>query len=519
MNTTNIVSTFFRTRRSHLLMVGALLLTGVLTFAAVTGSSSDAGKAKKNVATSPADVKVDVKVDSKEISRGMIEPGSFSSVAKRVAPSVVKITTETRGKTVAMENVDPMLRQFFGGRMPQMREQPHAGLGSGVIVSSDGTIVTNHHVVDGADRVTVTLDDGRELKAKVLGRDPHTDLAVVKVDAKELPSITFAESSKVEVGDRVLAVGNPFGLGETVTSGIVSAKSRRAGLGLKYEDFIQTDAAINPGNSGGALVDIEGRLIGINTAILSRSGGFQGVGLAVPSDLVRSVVDSLVRHGKVERGYLGVSVQDITPALAESLGLKSRVGALVADVQADSPASKAGLRSGDVITSISGKPVNDSAQLSLAVSQTRPDTEVQIEALRDGKAKKFEATTAQQPGSRSRRGLNIDDDELASNSGDDEGVLNGVAVTDIDPQTRRQLSLPPRVKGALVTNVSPESASAKAGLQPGDVILEINRKPVNNANDAVKLTEESETKRTLIKLWSRGSTVFTVVDESKEAQG
>lgn len=515
MNTTPLHS-LLRTRRAAVLSAGALLFTGALTFAAVAGSRASGGSGEK--ASAPEKEAVALRVDTKSVNRGSLEPGSFASVAKHVAPSVVKITTETKARAVSMDGMDPMLRQFFGGRMPQMREQPQAGLGSGVIVSSDGTIVTNHHVVDGADRVTVALDDGRELKAKVIGRDPQTDLAVVKVDAKDLPAITFAESSQVEVGDRVLAVGNPFGIGETVTSGIVSAKSRRAGIGLKYEDFIQTDAAINPGNSGGALVDIEGRLIGINTAILSRSGGFQGVGLAVPSDLVRNVVDNLVRHGRVDRGYLGVSVQDITPALAETFGLKSRAGALVSEVQPDSPAAKAGLRSGDVITSIAGKPVQDAAQLSLAVSQTAPDTEIRMEVLREGRRKTLEATTAPQPDARPRLGMKGEGRGLSSGNAQDEGVLNGVAVVDLDAQTRRQLNLPAKLRGALVTSVAPDSASAKAGLQPGDVILEINRKPVEGAEDAVKLTESSESKRTLVKLWSRGGTVFTVVDERQEAQ-
>src|SRR5437868_6493992 len=226
--------------------------------------------------------------------------------------------------------------------MPQMEQPPQSGLGSGVIISADGYIATNNHVVQGADEVVVSLDDRRELKAKVVGRDPQTDIAVIKVDAQDLPAITFADSSKIEVGDRVLAIGNPFGIGETVTTGIVSAKGRSIGILADvegYEDFIQTDAAINPGNSGGALVDVDGRLVGINTAILSRSGGFQGVGTAVPANLVSQVTESLVKTGKVVRGYLGVGVQNITPSLADSLSLKSRQGALVSEVVPNAPAA------------------------------------------------------------------------------------------------------------------------------------------------------------------------------------
>jgi serine protease Do len=281
--------------------------------------------------------------------------------------------------------------------MPQMREQPQSGLGSGVIISADGYIVTNNHVVDGADSVTVTFGDGRVLKARVVGRDPQTDIAVVKVDAKDLPAIKFAESAKAEVGDRVLAIGNPFGIGETVTTGIVSAKGRRPNLGLAYEDFIQTDAAINPGNSGGALVDIDGRLIGLNTAILSRSGGFQGVGLAVPSDLVRNVVDNLVQNGKVVRGFIGVRIQDVTPDLAESFGLKDHAGALVAEVTPGSPAAKAGLKDGDVITEVEGKAIADSGQLRMAVSQTAPGTKLALGVLRDGKTENLPSPPRRRP--------------------------------------------------------------------------------------------------------------------------
>jgi len=391
-----------------------------------------------------------------------------------------------------------------------MREAPQAGLGSGVVISADGYIVTNNHVVEGADKLTVSFKDGREFTAKVVGRDPQTDVAVIKVDAKDLPSITFADSGQVEVGDRVLAVGNPFGLGATVTSGIVSATSRRAGIGLAYEDFIQTDAAINPGNSGGALVDVQGRLIGVNTAILSRSGGFQGVGLAVPANLVSHVADSLVQHGKVVRGYIGVNIQDITPALADSFGLKDRNGALVADIVPDSPAAKAGLLGGDVITSVNGKPVTDASRLSLAVSATAPGTKFKLEVLRDGKTQKLDVVAGTKPGSRFAR------NEGNAQPTEDEGVLNGVAVDNLDASTRRELNIPARLKGALITNVDESSAAARAGISAGDVILEINKQPVTSADEAVGLSASAEGKKTLVKLWSKGDTVFVVVDESGE---
>jgi serine protease Do len=334
---------------------------------------------------------------------------------------------------------------------------------------------------------------------------------VIKIDAHNLPAITFASSSNLEVGDRVLAIGNPFGIGETVTSGIVSAKGRRAGLGLKYEDFIQTDAAINPGNSGGALVDVEGRLVGINTAILSRSGGFQGIGMAVPADLVSNVADNLVAHGKVVRGFIGISVQDMTPTLADSFNLKVSKGALVADVTPDSPASKAGLQSGDVITKINGQDIENGTQLSLMVGETAPGRTLNITLTREGNTKEVTLTTAHKPGS-----SDSNDDVAGANS--DTGSLNGVGVSDIDSGARQQLDLPEHLHGALVSSVEPNSAAAQAGIREGDVILEINRHPVTNAKEAVDQTSiASPNGRTLVKLWSHGSTVYIVVDESNSS--
>jgi serine protease Do len=463
---------------------------------------------------------VSVQTDDKDVNRGAMEPASYSKVVKKVAPSVVKIMTETKSRVITQQGAgldDPFFRQFFGGRIPNLRSAPQAGLGSGVVISTDGYIVTNNHVVNGADVVKVTLDDKRELKARIVGRDPQTDIAVIKVEAKDLPAITFASSSKVEVGDRVLAIGNPFGIGETVTSGIVSAMSRRAGLGLAYEDFIQTDAAINPGNSGGALVDIEGRLIGINTAILSHSGGSQGVGLAVPSDLVRTVVDSLVQNGKVVRGYLGVTIQPISQDIAEAMNLKQTKGGLISDVVPDSPADKAGLRSDDVIIKVGNKIINESQDISLAVGQTAPGTKLDIVVLRDGKEETLSATVGTMPrqSRRTSSAYDQDSDSLGSDNANDTGVLNGVAVADLDAATRRELNFPARLKGALITGVDPDSASARAGIKQGDVILEINRKPVTDAETAVKLSEESGNKKTLLKLWSRGSTITTVIDESE----
>lgn len=498
-------------RRKALWAAGALALAGA--FAA--GAQSTSANSK------PA---IDVKRDPHVVNRGPLENGSFSHVVKRVSPSVVKITTTTKARKIAANANqfpgfdNPVFRQFFGGNLPQIEQPQQNGLGSGVIISADGYIATNNHVVQGADELVVALDDGRELKAKVVGRDPQTDIAVIKVDAKDLPAITFADSSKIEVGDRVLAIGNPFGIGETVTTGIVSAKGRRPGLGLDYEDFVQTDAAINPGNSGGALVDVDGRLIGINTAILSRSGGFQGVGLAVPANLVSQVADGLVKNGKVVRGYLGVGAQDLTPSLAESLGLKTQRGALVADVQPDSPAAKGGLKNGDVITAVDGKTIEDANKLTFSIGAVSPGTKLSLDVVRDGKTQKLSVTTAERPANiarANRDGRYSGPEDLAKN---DEGVLNGVAVDDLTPQMRQQLKLPDRLKGAVIANVEPDSAAAKAGLHAGDVILEINKQPVTSAQDAVDLSTKAEGKKTLLRLYSRGNTIFVVVDESETSK-
>jgi serine protease Do len=484
-----------------------------------------------HAAQTPTNPAIALKRDAQPANRDKLERASFSDVIKRVSPSVVKVTMHVKARRVAFEPGDenPLADLFGNGngnsrrngrnrnpgfQIPQMPEQqPMSGLGSGVIISADGYIATNNHVVEGADTLLVTLNDGREFSAKVVGRDPQTDLAVIKVDAKDLPAITLADSSKIEVGDRVLAIGNPFGIGETVTSGIVSAKGRRVGILADvegYEDFIQTDAAINPGNSGGALVDVDGRLVGINTAILSRNGGFQGVGLAVPANLVGTVADSLVKDGKVVRGYLGVGIQTITPQLQESFHLKGRDGALVSEVKPDAPAAKAGLKEGDVITAINGEPVKDANALTFAVTANRPGTKLTLEVLRDGKTKTLNAVA----GTRDNSSNAKSDDEYAKDN--DDGVLNGVAVDDLDPETRQALKIPARIKGAVVTQVDPESASARAGIRRGDVILEINKQPVKNAQEAVELSAKVESKKSLVKLWSRDSTIFVVVDETGE---
>jgi serine protease Do len=458
-------------------------------------------------------------VDTRAIDREVVGQNSFSPIVKKVAPAVVSVYTSATARPTAYGGQNPaeeFFRHFFGNPygprgmerrapMPTPRQQ---GIGSGVITTPDGYILTNNHVVEGADEVKVSLLDGREFTATVVGRDPKTDVAVLKVDAKNLPAVKMADSEKVEVGDLVLALGNPFGIGQTVTTGIVSATGRGGTIGLDYEDFIQTDAAINPGNSGGALVDAEGRLIGLNTAILSRSGGNQGIGFAIPANLARSVMQSIVEDGKVTRGYLGVAIQDVNQVLAEEFDLKETRGALISDVTPDSPAAKAGLKTGDVVMEFNGRKISDSRRLKLEVATVRPGTKVPVKILRGGNVKTVEVTVRELPGSEKLAGT-------PQHSSEDTGVLNGVAVSDLDQRVRRQFNIPDNMRGAIVSEVEPDSAAAAAGLRMGDVILEINRSPVKSADDAIQMTQDSEKKRTLLRVWRDGGSRYVVVDENK----
>jgi serine protease Do len=482
----------------------ALLAGGVAVVSTVHASEQSSAKSKP----------ISLIVDDRPLPTDLKLNSSLAPIVNKVAPSVVKIEIKIKQAPVAGNGLqglpdDPFFRQFFGGRQRlNMPPQIEHGVGSGVIVTKDGYILTNNHVVDDAEEVKVTLQDGRVFTAKVIGKDPKSDVAVVKIDANDLPAITFADSDKCEVGDLVLAIGNPFGIDQSVTRGIVSAKDRAA-MDLDYQDFIQTDAAINPGNSGGALVDADGRLIGINTAIYSRSGGNQGVGFAIPTDLAKNVMESLIKYGKVTRGYLGVNIQDINPLMAKEFDLKSDHGALVGDVVPDGPADKAGLKSGDVVESFNGKPVTDSRHLKMEVALIAPGEKVAVKVLRDGSAKTLEVRVGDWPGA----------EKVAdNNSGDSDksDTLQGVAVTDLDTQARQQFNIPDQVKkGAVVTQVDPDSAAAEAGLKPGDVILEINRHAVADADSAVKLTEHAKERTTLLHVWSGNSSHYMVVDESK----
>lgn len=502
--------------------VGLILTVGITCLAALPGWAKDAPK---------------LLVSDREVDRSA-QGASYANAIKRVTPSVVTIvSTRTiqirQFRSPLME--DPMFRRFFApdsdsadgdnGRDSRDgrrgRKLSQESLGSGVVVTEDGYILTNNHVIEGADEdgITVRMPDGKtKYEAKVVGRDPRTDIAVLKIDAaKKLPAITLADSDKLEVGDVVLAVGNPFGVGQSVSSGIVSALGRGFGmLGQGgYEDFIQTDASINKGNSGGALVDAEGRLIGINQSIFSPSGGNAGVGFAVPVNLARSVMERLVTDGKIVRGYLGVSLQTVTPELAEAFQLSETTGALVGGVQPNTPAAKAGMQAGDVIVDYNGKAVTDSAHLRILVAQTPPQTPVTFKAIRKGKEKSFNITLAELPDD-----LVAGGNDSGRSGGNNLSALSGVETSDLDRQTRRRYDIPGRITGALVTKVDEDSAAANAGLRPGDVIVEFNRKPVRNADDVAELAGEAKGKNLLLQIYSQadglGTTRFISVPAGKK---
>ncbi len=437
---------------------------------------------------------------------------SFAPVVRKVLPSVVTVTSSRMVKTGVQggdDGIPPMFRQFFGGdpdngggqfRTPRRKKEQ--GLGSGVIVSPNGYILTNNHVVEHATTVTVIMPDKHEFKARVVGADAKTDIAVLKVDAGSLDPITIGDSDKVQVGDYVLAVGNPFGVGKTVTMGIVSATGR-ANLGIEdYEDFIQTDASINPGNSGGALVNDRGELIGINTAILANgSEGNQGIGFAVPISVARKVMEQIVDNGKVTRAYLGVMAQEVTPSIAQAFHEPEVRGALVGDVTPGSPAQKAGLEKGDIILSIDGKPVNNSAELRMHVSLMAPGTKVNVKVFRGGAEKTLPLTLAEMPTETARN-------EQPENGGED--ALQGIAVENVTARTARQLGLPDTATGVVVTKVDPDSKAAESGLKRGDVIQEVNHNPVRNTSDFESAMRQAKD-ATLLLVNRQGSTMYLAV--------
>jgi serine protease Do len=446
-------------------------------------------------------------VQSPEIVGPLVPATGFSPIVKKTGPSVVSITSTSIRKTGDDSDLSQLFRGFPGFAAPDdpqfrmPRKQQAAG--SGVIMTSDGYILTNHHVVDSATRVHVVLADKREFDAKVVGTDSDADIAVIKVDATGLPAVTIGDSSKVEVGDVALAIGNPFALGQTVTMGIVSALGR-TGLGIEaYENFIQTDAAVNPGNSGGALVNTRGELIGINTAILSESGGNQGIGFAIPSNMARSLMNQIKDHGKVTRGYIGIYPQDLTPQLAASFGIKDTRGALVASVEDNSPAANAGLQRGDVIREVNGKAINDQGELRNQIAELEPGKTLSLKVLRNGAEKSLSVKVAASPVETASKSAPAPD---AGSSG-----KLGVAIQDLNPQIARQLGIGASVTGVVVTEVQPDSPAADAGIKRGDVVQEVNRQPVKSASDFKNAVSQSA-KSFLLLIQRDDRTIYAVVE-------
>jgi serine protease Do len=405
---------------------------------------------------------------------------AFASVAREASPAVVFIKVEktvTANPSMGPFN-DDFFKRFFGEPAPGQPQNPSPqqkrmlqGQGSGFIISSDGYILTNNHVVGDADKVLVKLLDGREFTAKTIGTDPPTDVAVIKIDAKNLPVLPLGDSGKLEVGEWVLALGNPFGLSHTLTAGIISALGRSS-IGIAdYEDFIQTDAAINPGNSGGPLINLEGQAIGINTAIFSQSGGYMGIGFAIPINLVKEINNQLIEHGSVTRGYLGVTAQDLTPELVQSFGLKDAKGALVAQVTPDSPAQKAGLKQGDVIVKFNGEPIDAIVPFRNKIAMTAPGTILELTIIREGKEKVFPVTIEKMPST----------ERVASSR--PEGVDKlGLTVVTLTKEMADQYGYQGE-RGVMVTQVDPGSIAARAGIRPGILVQEVNRKPIRDTNE------------------------------------
>lgn len=485
---------YFKTKSFQLqALAGALVLCGGLVVAAHGG-------------VDPAHIHLKLADANEGGARVTMAPA-----AKAAMPSVVKISASKIVKTPTGFSGDEsdLFRQFFGGRNGEGFQAPpsahrEGGLGSGVIVSTDGYILTNNHVVDGATDVQVTLPDRREFKAKVIGADPKTDIAVIRIDAGNLPAITIGDSSKLQIGDSVLAIGNPFGVGQTVTMGIVSATGR-GNLGIEdYEDFIQTDASINPGNSGGALVNDRGELVGINTAILSgNSGGNQGIGFAVPISLARNVMDQIAMNGHVTRAYLGVTIQEVTPGIARAMGLDGPKGALVSDVTANSPAQKAGLQSGDVITALNGKPVLESNQLRMDISMMGTNAPVKLQVFRNGSTINLNAVTAEYPDKPVER--------ASAETGNSGGALEGVSVRSLNPEMAQQLGIADGTSGVVVTKVDPASAAAGAGLRQGDVIQEVNHSKVANSAEFANALGKSKGGDSLLLVNREGRKIFLAV--------
>lgn len=438
---------------------------------------------------------------------------SYADVVSRVSPAVVTVRSERRARAAQQFPFmdDPSLRDLFGDRLrrtPQQQqpEQRERGLGSGVIVNADGYILTNHHVVDGAEQIKVDTTDGKTFDAKLIGSDAPSDLAVLKIEAHNLPVLPLGDSDRVRVGDVALAIGNPLGIGQTVTMGIISAKGRATGLSDgSFEDFLQTDAPINRGNSGGALVNTNGELIGINSQILSPSGGSIGIGFSIPTNMARNVMDQLIKGGKVRRGKLGIGIQAITSDIATSLNLKDTRGAIVSQVEPGSPAEKAGVKRGDVVTAFNDSPVADSNSLRNQVARTQPGTEATLTVMRDGREQQLRVTLAELSVKANQDGEGGDNNGSGSSNG---GGQFGMSLEQLTPDTAQRLGLRGNEQGLVISELDPSGAAAAAGLAEGDVILEVNRQAVRSASDFDAAMGRSSGRPALLLVNRRGNSIY-----------
>lgn len=478
------------------LIVAAAVASATACKSSLFGGSIDSGDRKTEVP--PAPVVVD----------GMRT--SYADVVERTSPAVVRIATERKAQVQSQQSP---FDDFFRDMVPQ-RQQPQQrerGAGSGVIVNAEGTILTNHHVIDGADKIIVQMVDNKTYEAKVIGSDPPSDLAVLKIEGQSLPFLNLGDSDRVRVGDIVLAIGNPLGIGQTVTGGMISAKGRQTGLsdGTSFQDFLQTDAPINRGNSGGALVNLSGELIGINSQILSggQSGGNIGIGFAIPSNMARNVLEQILKDGKVRRGMLGINIQNLTDDVAQSLDLKDVKGVLVTNVRAGSAADKAGIKRGDIITAIGGEKVEDGNSLRNKVAGTLPGSDIKVTLIRDAKEQEVSAKL----------------DEFATDAPSDEkqpggspdkskptGKL-GLDLKPLTPEDAKKLQLPADVKGLVVVEADPNGAAAEEGMTRGDVIMEVNRQPVETLDQMQTALEKSGDRPILLLVARRNQVSYLTV--------
>ncbi len=499
--------TFLGFPKANLYLMALLIFVtfGILAFSVIKSPSM------KSFAASRMAVPLKMENNSAPVNVAELRNG-FASVIDPALPAVVNISST---KIVKQENnlpnmfsTDPLFQRFFGGQFGDQSHTPRTerehSLGSGVIVNPDGYILTNNHVVASASDVEVFTQNNKKFKAKVVGTDPRTDIAVLKIDANHLPALTIGDSSKLKVGDLVFAIGDPFGVGETATMGIVSATGRGLGGALEhYEDFIQTDAAINPGNSGGALLDVHGNLVGINTAIITGGGGGnQGVGFAIPVNMARNVMQQIVEHGKVIRGQLGVAIQGVDADMGKAFGLNQGGGALIAEVTPGSAAAKAGIERGDIITELNGQPVQGPDDLSVHISELAPGTTVQLKVVRNGQTRDISATL----GELSTK------EEQAATSTSKSSALQGVQVESLTPAIARQLGVAASMSGVVITSVDPSSAAAAADLESGDVVQEVNRKPVHNIAEYERALAGVDNQSVLLLVNRGGSSRFIVIE-------